>query len=922
MASNKALQAKDKGNKLFKDGQLAESVKLYKEAEKLDLNNAVYPSNLSAALYELGDYAGCMNAVLRSWALKPSNDLALKLSTRLAKTLSQGVQDGCINPSVVQQNLLVIKELEATSLTDDSDNAQAWKLWKSIRQGLEHHGDLSYEAKVRLSKMPIYKGMPIWQFGTDPIVSLPSGWGPEYDDPINFRSLSKEQLAQLSFLVAGVGDGRHGFGTIIGLGKAHAKLNASQKKDMKAHVTFLDIHFAIIARNLVFFLLIDELMSEDLDPQTRIETQATLVYLFVCRDAESRLLEQPPRLPSWIHVDKNSIKPIIQALDFWRNDQKITASNVLKGLKYASAADNIRGLIESDYPGVRESMQGHREDAERVLAHISDSELVKLAHNMGWPKGQHIKDLRKMLTSKKEEVVNMMMLSKFDKNITLGLTPEAEWYRRVLAFVPPSELLDRHPGFEYFKESLGVDATHLQDGKHKTVRTSVLKTWKPNITILDGTQEGCMSMDLDAFSCVQEIALFNEKNGLKDENTQRQTESPTFSYLATFFDAIELLCGEVNSELSKIRSGTDSRPKDFPKKFTRVWLSNIPDYTHGTLSTAIYVLPALQDNTDFAAASSNCMFNSPVWKTDDEFCYNYTLLLPRDLERYLGIRTLNGKAVHDVLTLASHPLPRPLTALASREYLQSWLARLLLSFVWPGSAQVRPNTIKLPSNLVSFIRLLVELRHIGYPSHWLSDFLHAVLNGTLQIDNAVYQGKLPRPVTDLHKRVAVHRVRLDPWYAEFETILASARHGLPFALQLPEGFATSVDDVGLFRATVAPNMLFSSPMVALPKNDSVIALLFYKSQAELHPRSVDYFIADLPAIVDGRANPPRGTFHVFTTQEFVDLSKREVRWKMPKTLAAKMKRERWLMVLFRMDFHCTTTEPCPASAWQNVDVPI
>lgn len=96
-------------------------------------------------------------------------------------------------------------------------------------------------------------------------------------------------------------------------------------------------------------------------------------------------------------------------------------------------------------------------------------------------------------------------------------------------------------------------------------------------------------MSLDSFGCVQEIARFSEQKGLKDMNKGRKTASPAFSYLVTFFEAtvaaakamkdhlrIEFMGGEINAQLSKISLGVDRRPAEFPRKFTRIWLSNIP----------------------------------------------------------------------------------------------------------------------------------------------------------------------------------------------------------------------------------------------------------------------------------------------------------------------------------------------------------
>jgi hypothetical protein len=127
------------------------------QAGSLDPSNPIYPSNRSAALYELGDYLGCMNAILHSWSLHPEPALALKLSTRLPKAISQGIQAGTIRISSLEDNASVIRELEGVSSTGDPENAQAWMLLKHVRSKLETS---SREARIRFSRMPIYKGIP------------------------------------------------------------------------------------------------------------------------------------------------------------------------------------------------------------------------------------------------------------------------------------------------------------------------------------------------------------------------------------------------------------------------------------------------------------------------------------------------------------------------------------------------------------------------------------------------------------------------------------------------------------------------------------------------------------------------------------------------------------------------------------------
>lgn len=130
------------------------------QAEKFDGDNPVFSSNLSAALFELGDYQGCANAILRSWALKPEAPTALKLLTRLPKALSHGIHDGTISTTYVEEKALDIKALAELSMSEDADSTHAWALWKSIQSKIEHYEALSHEARIRFSRMPIYKCTP------------------------------------------------------------------------------------------------------------------------------------------------------------------------------------------------------------------------------------------------------------------------------------------------------------------------------------------------------------------------------------------------------------------------------------------------------------------------------------------------------------------------------------------------------------------------------------------------------------------------------------------------------------------------------------------------------------------------------------------------------------------------------------------
>jgi len=65
------LQAKEKGNAAFREGNFPEAIKEYEEAIKRDPKNASYYNNLAAALLKVGDFNGAKIKVEKSLELDP-----------------------------------------------------------------------------------------------------------------------------------------------------------------------------------------------------------------------------------------------------------------------------------------------------------------------------------------------------------------------------------------------------------------------------------------------------------------------------------------------------------------------------------------------------------------------------------------------------------------------------------------------------------------------------------------------------------------------------------------------------------------------------------------------------------------------------------------------------------------------------------
>lgn len=101
---------------------------------------------------------------------------------------------------------------------------------------------------------------------------------------------------------------------------------------------------------------------------------------------------------------------------------------------------------------------------------------------------------------------------------------------------------------------------------------------------------GYPELKMDPFEPVRHMSDYNERFGLSPVRENSDPDSPAYSHTITFFDGvtdalralaghlkIEILRGDLIQEMSKMRfQGDESRPVEFPRLFTRAWLSNVP----------------------------------------------------------------------------------------------------------------------------------------------------------------------------------------------------------------------------------------------------------------------------------------------------------------------------------------------------------
>ena len=96
----------------------------------------------------------------------------------------------------------------------------------------------------------------------------------------------------------------------------------------------------------------------------------------------------------------------------------------------------------------------------------------------------------------------------------------------------------------------------------------------------------------DMFDTLREIHYFLVQHSLDSyvDPSGKPSDAPAFSHVSAFFDEVvkslivlndhvqlEMLCGELTQELSRMALGSNSmRPQGFPRMYSRAYLSNVP----------------------------------------------------------------------------------------------------------------------------------------------------------------------------------------------------------------------------------------------------------------------------------------------------------------------------------------------------------
>jgi hypothetical protein len=123
----------------------------------------------------------------------------------------------------------------------------------------------------------------------------------------------------------------------------------------------------------------------------------------------------------------------------------------------------------------------------------------------------------------------------------------------------------------------------------------------------------------------------------------------------------------------------------------------------------------------------------------------------------------------------------------SRPELEHWLYGHLLKICLPHERPVQSDRpVHAPLNITTIFRLATQMHEVGYPAHWLSGILSSICEGKMSTTARAPRELILAP-EDVVRRHAKRSISVEPWKAEFTTLLSIWRRLLPFGVIAPGG---------------------------------------------------------------------------------------------------------------------------------------
>lgn len=353
-----------------------------------------------------------------------------------------------------------------------------------------------------------------------------------------------------------------------------------------------------------------------------------------------------------------------------------------------------------------------------------------------------------------------------ESKLSAGIQKEFEFYKRSLALFPEPGWCKTNEATLYDLIDKVYTKPKARKQVSKDIKSLVASTWKINPTYFDlDDKHNPLPKPSDVRPAVEDFASeFFNFTGIDPPETQLHI----YFYAEAFFRsvakalrkvskhmAVEISVCDVVQYLEELR-WSKGQELGIPSSeqihrfqgFDRLHLSNIPDYVGGSMFLHLFVAPVTKAHKE-AFATTNCLRNPQQWPRLTEYDSEYlTLSEPKFVQRafaiiYRGDWELEDKSIAMPCSATSMfglpminyqkwaPLPhftRAYDKLLNKVQLTQWLQGLFFKIALPAPQSCQ-FTMKIFTslNFSIFLRLLVHLHTLGYPSHSLAAVLTDII---------------------------------------------------------------------------------------------------------------------------------------------------------------------------------------------------
>ncbi|KID83991.1 tetratricopeptide [Metarhizium guizhouense ARSEF 977] len=532
-ATDAAAKARALGNEFYRAGKLLQAEKAYKTAASLAPHDPSPVSNLSAVRYKMGDYKGAIAHIKDAILLTvPETDNSAKNDKLYSRLVK------CF---------LYLYDLDSaenavSSIGDAHLRAELDQAVRSIKALLAEALDESVLRRQLFDRIPRYKPCPqdiaeYFCVGHDQLEILTEPLG-----------MTGNKRPDISILFAGFGDGHNLFSALITIACMDGESRLSSLS--KLHFTVLDLKVAALARLLIFFN-----MMERVDPAVPDEVSGAkdeylaMAYLFGCQ--------------------------------------------IIPPFAEAKLQSNIRELIKR--------LEGKATPLQFVYVRDHDREpLLRVLRQwqQPWDGFSKIADVRRLIEQNLRKA-DMRAASLIGEVPEPGPREEREDFRRFQTLLPPMADVKRcEPSLvellAKFNNTL-VDYDYANRRREQGNDVPGPFDFHP-LQVIE-SMRGSGSTDKADTSCIVKLAeVFR-----------------VFNFSILMFDpgkrlVVEVIAGEMADIMDRMRYNLldhrmsppkNSRTPDptlFPRTFDYIYMSNIPDYIGGHLTSFLTGRPLLKED--------------------------------------------------------------------------------------------------------------------------------------------------------------------------------------------------------------------------------------------------------------------------------------------------------------------------------------